>query len=231
MMYQFNASLFRILPQVLNVTKRDIAKAADVYPSSINYWGKAEDVPLAKLIAICNHFRIPISYFICPQEETSISISLANFIIDTKDFTPITSTIDTLFDRLTSITPLSIRQVANILGINPQTVINYWKENGTDKMTVRFFVKIINHSHINPNEFVSCHNRPISVLPDYYTLDSINLQSFIVSNLTSLPSHNISTLQLQKENEALNYKVKNLEQRLQELEDLMRYRPMYAAED
>lgn len=217
MIYKFNASLFRILSQVLNVTKRDIAKAAEVYPSAVNYW--TEDLPLSKLIKICDHFRIPISYFICPENEMTISINISDFICPAKDYRPTLSSLSTLYDKLIDIAPLSIRQVAKLLDVNPQTVINYWKNGTIDKISTKMFLNIINSSYIYPGSLISCPNRPITLIPTFQPLSSYNPYAI----LKSLPTTTKSYTTLKKENETLNLKVKNLEERIRELEDHIYY--------
>lgn len=237
MKYCYNASLFRILSQVLNVTKRDIAKAADANPPSINYWGREEDLPLAKLVAICNHFHIPISHFICPQDELSISIALSAFTIPASDYKPSILSIDTLSDRINEVSPMSIRQLARLLNINPQTAINYWSKGGsTEKITVQFFVNIINHSHIYPGELITSDNKPFTLLPDYHTIDSL-ANPLTLSNNTSVfalkrENKDLSrkVTSLEKENEVLNRKVKNFETRISELEEFMQSRISLASE-
>ena len=71
-MYKYNDKAFRRKTEKRELSQREISRVAGSSLPTVGKWVNGEDISVNKLLAICNHFRVPLGDFI---EENGLPVS------------------------------------------------------------------------------------------------------------------------------------------------------------
>lgn len=203
--YTFNVQLFRNINLSLQRKYKEIAASCGFPETSFKYWRHDGDIRVSKLVTICNTFKIPVSDFVCTEQEQQQRTE------PLKDFTPIEWRIDNLGDDLVGCN--SINETIDRLDIPLVNFYRRFRNNGDSILTIREYLEICNKHNIYPGDYLVDFNKNIIVLQGFSPKhESVSEQ------IKKLRKRN---KELENKNKVLQGRLKNKEAELESVSEQM----------
>lgn len=209
-MYKFNSTLFRRLYLILRIRRRDLIETIGTTPTTFDYWYKTADLPIDKLIEICNKYHIPVSHFVVVGDDAINSVcqqTKEHYVID-EPWEDITLNLGKMGDLLLS--KGKVHEVCDIIGCSTAMFYKYFRcKSGQTPLRICQFIKYVNKAQLYAGDFLVDNNRPIVV--DKLVkkeVDAVTEKNRIL--VSQLRNALMEIDQLRKENQKLSEQVVSL---------------------
>lgn len=162
--YVFNSELFSTLAVRLGIKRKMILQTLSIPPSTWDKWKEIKDVPVFRLVEICNLLRIPISWFITyegyQKQESFMPMCEENW-------TPIEYKPILLADWLLYGKGLSVDEACSEIGCYPSFFYKHFRPHGQGALSISRFLTICNRLKVWPGTWLINHNDRIVLIPGY----------------------------------------------------------------
>ena len=162
--FRFNWQLLNKLTEILHITQKEFADKTGFKYAQVYYWVSIHDIPLGKLITICNTFQIPISHFIVSYNEKSIIGNASNYVVK-KNFKIISFDFALANTDLTIAKRMTVREICKLAKCSARTYCHVFSKNDIANTMLSTVMRIVGVTGLFLGDYIIDENRPL-LLPD-----------------------------------------------------------------
>lgn len=160
-MYIFNAPLLREVRKLFDIRQPEVLEAVGVPRSSWYHWLQSGDLPLLKLITLCNHLHVPVSHFVIPEESPSLILSVSDYVHSGR-WSSIYFDSQAMGDALTLGCHRTVVEASSSIGMSHATFYRYFRPySQPHTLFVCEFLRVCNEQRLYPGLFLIDLNREI----------------------------------------------------------------------
>lgn len=222
-----NYQLLRNFTTILGLAVEELKDKVGIKQSSWYYYYDIKDIPLSKLIDICNAYHVPISYFIIPSDSTVV-INTKDEYIHKKGWKDITYDFTLANTDLTIKERKTVRDICTLMGCSSKTYCKIFPKNNISRVMTNQVLRLMNNTDLYIGDYIKDRNRPIEMLSGMKQREDLDYEYLLSAQQTSkyyeqmiknyqsrLKRYNSRLKELQKENASLKqelalYKLENI---------------------
>lgn len=225
--YKFNYQLLQKLTDIVPMSQREFEMRTGFKYAQIYYWLRIHDIPLDKLITICDTFHIPISHFIVlASEDITISDKANDYI--KKNYKPIRYDFTLANTDLTIGERMTVREICKLMQCSTKTYCKIYSTNNIHNTMLTLILRMISRADLYLGDYIIDENRPIP-LPDgvlrrsdIESKDVINIQQRCKNAETAIKRYQTTSLKYRNEIAKQQTEIKNLKLEIARLRKILR---------
>ena len=176
--YYFNEKLFRQLTEALDTSVKNLSKSADVSQQCWRRWRTNGDIPIRALIRVCDEYQMPISHFVCIEEDPTLMMGRRHYSLTEGGYEPPQFKHLEWGDEVTTMCSRPVITLCSLCHCSATTFYdNFRRENGySDYLMMGQWIEYCNKTQVYPLDFFTGKHRDVPVLEGYSRISDTSEQ-------------------------------------------------------
>ena len=167
--YYFNEKLFRQLTEVLDTSVKNLSKSAGVAQQCWRRWRTNGDIPIRSLIRVCDEYQMPISHFVCIDEDPSLMMGRRHYSLTEGGYEHPQFKHLEWGDEVTTVCSRPVITLCSLCHFSANTFYeNFRRKDGySDYLMMGQWIEYCNKTQVYPLDFFTGKHRDVPVLEGY----------------------------------------------------------------
>lgn len=160
--YKLNYPLLRDFMQIMGLTHKKFQETTGFRYSLMYYWVAVHDIPINRLVSLCNSFRVPISHFIIPETETVELHDKDYYVVPAKEYKPVDYNFSLVSIDLTVRRRMTVREICAYVNCSSRTYTKIFTKNMVGNVMLNNILKLTNQTDLFIGDYIFDRNRPFA---------------------------------------------------------------------